>query len=279
MEHYQERYPYNLNNNHVSYNSLPGNFQSLNSNDNTGNSIKRSAKNLGMTGNVIPNTQNIHYNSNGSQNFNFSNLTSNKKMKASATSFTDADGNTRSFLKGQNSTFLNQSLIPDFPEDMSLLNEYKRVKRFDDQPLKFEKDAQYFLACYDPEVKELYFTDFITENIIRIENYTLTPDIEEKVNKLNSIFQERWDLIKKLSKLEDDNFLSNQSKKYLRRPMLSKFLFPEKLELNNFNSCYPLPAAFREYSMIDINITIHETVCKLPEADRVIKKKVGFYYV
>lgn len=265
MENFQERLPNNSN-----YNSTPGNFQST---KNSGVSNNHNNHN-----NHIPNSQIFNYSSNGSQNFNYNNFTSNKKNKASATSFTDGD-NSRSFIKGQNSTFLNQSLIPDFPEDMSLINEYKRVKRFDDQPLKFEKDAQYFLACYDPEAKELYFTDFISENIIHKGSYTLTPDIEDKLKKMFTIFQERWDLIKKLSKLEDDSFLSNQSKKYLRRPILSKFLFPEKLELNNFNSCYPLPAAFREYSMIDISITIHETVCKLPEGDRVIKKKVGFYYV
>lgn len=145
--------------------------------------------------------------------------------------------------------------------------------------MSMEKDASYFLACFDPESKSIYFSEFIREKIISKEDFLLPQELEEKVNKLLEKCEEEWQTIKKLSKLEDMDYLSDRSKKYLRRPIPSRFLFPERLELNNFNSCYPLPAVFQQYGMVNLNITIHDTVCKVPEEDRFIQKKVGFYYV
>ena len=203
------------------------------------------------------------------------NLTSIKKIKSPS----ENEIELRSFTKANNSTILNQSVLPEITEDGNLLSDLRKGRQNDDQLIKFEKEASYFLACYDPESKEIFFSDFITEGIITKEGYKLTTEIEEKLNKLIVYFKERWELISNLSKLDQEGYLSRKSKKYFRRPISSKFLFPERLELNNFNSCYPLPAAFQQYGVINISITIHDTVCKMPEGDKVIQKKVGFYYV
>jgi hypothetical protein len=103
---------------------------------------------------------------------------------------------------------------------------------------------------------------------------------EEKVNKLLTNLNQRWENILELTELEKKFYLSDKSKKYLRRPFLSKFLHPERLELNNFCSTYPLPAAFKYYGFINVNISVYQNVNeKLSKENFIMTKKIAFYAV
>ena len=81
--------------------------------------------------------------------------------------------------------------------------------------------------------------------------------------------------------MEEDNFISERSLKYFKRPMPSNALFPDQIGLNHFSSTYPLPAAFKEYNFVNLKITIHEDVCDFhdKDEDKVIFREVGFFYV
>jgi hypothetical protein len=100
----------------------------------------------------------------------------------------------------------------------------------------------------------------------------------EYSNRLEKV-SDKWEIIKDLSKLESESYLSKASYEYFKRPLPSKFLFSEKLGLLSFNSCYPLPGAFWEYGNVNLKITIHSSVCPPPEDNFVIEKMVPFYYV
>jgi len=81
--------------------------------------------------------------------------------------------------------------------------------------------------------------------------------------------------------MDDNNFISQRSLNYFKNPIPSTILFPEKWDLNNFHSTYPLPSAFKEYNYINLKITIHEDVCDFHnnDCDKIIIRQVGFFYV
>lgn len=129
-------------------------------------------------------------------------------------------------------------------------------------------------------MKKIFFSEFTTEKLVTDIGFKIPSEIEEKVNKLFANLNQRWENILELTKLEKEFYLSDKSKKYFSRPFVSKFLHPEKLELNNFNSTYPLPAAFKYYGHINVNISIYQNVNeKLSKENFVITKKVAFYAV
>jgi hypothetical protein len=104
--------------------------------------------------------------------------------------------------------------------------------------------------------------------------------LEDRFNKLIASLNQRWENILELTKLEKEFYLSDKSKKYFSRPFLSQSLHPERLELNNFNSTYPLPAAFKNYGYINVNITLYININeRLSNENFTITKKVAFYAV
>jgi hypothetical protein len=150
---------------------------------------------------------------------------------------------------------------------------------------KIINESVYFLPCFDPELDQIYFIDFLTENIIVEKTDTFIKSEEEELYKsLVLKLNENFKTIKSLSKLEDKDFLSNHSLKYFRRPLLSQLMKPERLELNNFNSTYPLPSEFLKYGKVSLRIKIHHSVygnekVSLPKEMRMFERDVGFYYV
>ena len=188
----------------------------------------------------------------------------------------------KSLLKSKLDNEFSKSIykyINDSELDKTLLHDVNDEFFLNGQNYVAEKDGFYFLACYDPEEKCIFFSEFITEKIITKDNIQLNQNLQERYNKLISIFKEDWKLIIEISNLGKNGHLSEKSREYFRRPIMSKFLFPERLELNNFCSTTPLPAAFQQYGNVELKITIHDSVCKVPEELRFFTKKVGFYYV
>jgi hypothetical protein len=169
-----------------------------------------------------------------------------------------------------NSVIQNQSIYDPSADVINALN------MMSDEPKSF------YLACFDPLQKEIYFFDFMKEDIICPPESGLNLDENKTkiLKELTFIFENRWKMIKDLSELDDEEYLSEKSKKYLRRPMFSKFLHSERSELNNFNSCYPLPADFIKYQAVKLKVYFHSSVIKLDsEQELKIDRKVGFYYV
>ena len=59
-----------------------------------------------------------------------------------------------------------------------------------------DKDNLYFLSCYDPDLKEIYFSEFIQERIIMKEDSNLNLDLKEKMKKRIEKIEEQWESIK-----------------------------------------------------------------------------------
>jgi len=140
----------------------------------------------------------------------------------------------------------------------------------------------YFVACYDPGEREIFFYDFLTDKIIRRNGFPIIgSDFDENYKLRCDKYDENWNQIKRLCSIENDFFTTERSFKYFTRPIPSSILYPEKKGLNNFTSTYPLPLAFNDYNFINLSITIHQDVCDFGEndEDKIIIKQVGFFYV
>jgi hypothetical protein len=196
--------------------------------------------------------------------------------------------------RGKNSrnNFMNielQSLAGE-GVDINLLDKkhktifFNRQMFIDEKIYKTQQKDNFYLACFDPTENEIYFCSFDEEEIIVIDKDSpLRTDIEKELKQRIEEFKKDWLRIKNLSHLDEEEFLSDKSQNYFRRPFNSKFLYPEKLGLNHLTSTYPLPAAFQSYKEVAIEIVIHNSVFEmneLPDNFRfTINRKVGFYYV
>lgn len=160
----------------------------------------------------------------------------------------------------------------------------KRVtERMQNRPMVVVNESSFFLACYDPFNKEIFFLDFVNETTIRKEVNIEEHEIIEEIPKRIQNYGKMWEGIIELSQLGSEEFLSPSFYSFFKRPFPSGMLFPESLGLNNFNSTYPLPMCFSNYE-INLIITFHSTVLQddkkvIPLKDLVINRKVGFYYV
>lgn len=208
----------------------------------------------------------------------------NKRMKALKSPIDDKfKKSAKSEKKDGTSQFLTELQLEETNDILMINKKRKEYNPANEESFNStDKDPGYFLVCYDPLENEIYFTEFIKEKIVcRDKNY-MRVDQEEKYANRIKFFSEKWATIKTLSKLEQEDFLSERSQNYFKKPINSKFLFPEKLGLINFNSSYPLPPVFLEiYSNVQIKITIHSSVIgvNVPETERVIDTKVPFYKV
>ncbi len=107
----------------------------------------------------------------------------------------------------------------------------------------------------------------------------ITPELNEKLLIIMPKLEKRWNEIKTLTGLEKDYHLSDKSKQYFRRPLSNYFYDTEKLELNNFVSTYPLPAIFRHYKHISVNIKVDVNVCGDLKGEIILNKEYAFYSV
>jgi hypothetical protein len=142
----------------------------------------------------------------------------------------------------------------------------------------------FYLVCYDPIENEIFFCNFEGEDtVVQEKEVILRHDIDKELKSRLYEFGKDWGRINKLSHFEEEEYISEKSYDYFRRPFNSKFLYPEKLGLNHLTSTYPLPAAFQAYKEVTLEIVIHDSVFdmnELPETLRFnISRKVGFYYV
>lgn len=160
----------------------------------------------------------------------------------------------------------------------------KRVaERMSKRPMIQIQESTFFMACYDPFLDELYYLDIISEMVIRKECDILESEVNDDLEKRKEVYSKCWTDIQRLSQFGGKDFVSDNAIKYFKRPLSSSLLHPESLGLNNFTSTYPIPATFSNYE-INLNIMVHSTVLNdsnrfLAEKERVITRKVGFFYV
>lgn len=163
----------------------------------------------------------------------------------------------------------------------------ERMKRVQERMINRPKiqiyETTFYIACYDPFKRELYYLNFNNESVIRKEVDIEEHEILEELPKRYLEYDKKWKDIIKIADLEGNSFIEDQFYKYLSRPLNSSLLYPESIGLNNFNSTYPIPGCFANYD-INLIITFHSSVIQddnksIPLKDLIINRKVGFYYV
>ena len=131
-------------------------------------------------------------------------------------------------------------------------------------------ELQYYIPCYNISNNEIYFFEYFTENIIKLDDYqkkiiTTNPNVDYKsnenernvsiANKLK-FHKNKWEEIKLLSNFEAYSKMSANMINYFQRPLNSHFFFSENIDLYTFHNCYPLPDAFQTYNKAKIRIII-----------------------
>ena len=122
--------------------------------------------------------------------------------------------------------------------------------------------------------KEIYFSNFFTEEIIEFSHDDLNSQNEfknekgnEKTSKNKMIktmltykekklfkeclvrFRSNWEKMKLIAKYNKKTFFSKDFVTYFKRPFYSRFLLSENLKLYSFNSCIPIPHVLTNYQM------------------------------
>jgi hypothetical protein len=105
---------------------------------------------------------------------------------------------------------------------------------------------------------------------------------QNRREELISYFSKLWIKIKDLSELEKNSFFSDAVKnKFLKRPLLSRFTFSEKLGISPIASTFPLPQVLSRYDKVSLNIYFDFSISKYNEEQNpiVLEKNVGLFYV
>ena len=161
----------------------------------------------------------------------------------------------------------------------------------------------YFIPCYNISSNEIFFCEYFTEKVIRLDSVQKekikshesidykSTESERNQNIVNTIkfHKNKWEEIKLLSNFEAYSKLSQHNINYFKRPINSHFFYAENLDLYTFHNCYPLPDAFKSYGKAKIkiivdfkNILCEEIYNYLPPDSREpfqINKKVSFLSV
>ena len=62
-----------------------------------------------------------------------------------------------------------------------------------------EDESQFYIVCYDPELKKIFFSEFTTEKLVTDIGFKIPSELEEKVNKLFANLNQRWENILELT--------------------------------------------------------------------------------
>ena len=158
------------------------------------------------------------------------------------------------------------------------------------------KNTKFFIPCFDVINKEIYFTEFFTEEIInkpkepikneekrKITNYFGSIHYKEALNKhkkeqgpakltdeekkiliqkrleklLINEFSLRFKKMQIISGFNENNYLSLSYYNYFSRPLFSHFFHSQNLSLYSFNSTAPIPNSILTYSFVNIYIDFH----------------------
>jgi hypothetical protein len=186
-------------------------------------------------------------------------------------------------MKGNFTEDFSETQITDNKKQKTILYNRHNILK-EEKNYKTDYRGIFYLVCYDPIENEIFFSSFEGEDLITLDkDIILRYDVDKELKNRLEEFSKDWNRIKTLSHFEEEEYISEKSYNYFRRPFNSKFLYPEKLGLNHLTSTYPLPAAFQSYKEVSIEIIIHETVFNMNELPENLRftfiRKVGFYYV
>lgn len=100
-----------------------------------------------------------------------------------------------------------------------------------------------------------------------------------------------------MAELEKTSYFSDNVKnKFLKRPLISKYTFPEKIGINPMPSTFPLPQVLSRYEKVCVNIFYHTSITNFQEEEEefyknyknepsnkvepiVYEKNIGLFYV
>ena len=156
-------------------------------------------------------------------------------------------------------------------EDLQYMNEEDYEREIKDRK-KIENAMHFclntdsfYLACYSIPNDEIYFVDFFTNAVIS-SDVRLSKQ-EERYQKRLEVLRVYWKKIESITGLGKESYLSPEARRYLKRPINSRFIFPETRTLYSSNTPSPIPSVLQSYGNIRVSVKVHLSVFDVEDSN------------